>query len=144
MAAPSSAAHLLQECLEKLAAQVQQLMAACTPHSSSPRALRGADDDSTTMRLLKDSVLGFAQGSAALVSASTRSGAHASSLRREKLPCSRAPAVLSDQCNFISMRATWFCYACIAVCRMSLAWSAALSAICRILLQSHVSKTSFP
>ncbi|KAA6419849.1 MAG: hypothetical protein FRX49_10212, partial [Trebouxia sp. A1-2] len=72
VAEPSSAAQLLQECLEKLAAQVQQLTAACTPHSSSPRGLRHTDDNSTTMRLLKDSVLGFATGSAALVSASTR------------------------------------------------------------------------
>ena len=73
VAEPSSAAPLLQECLEKLAGQVQQLSAACHPHSASPRGLRGAsDDNSTTMRILKDSVLGFATGDAAVASASTR------------------------------------------------------------------------
>ncbi|KAL3149121.1 hypothetical protein ABBQ32_001960 [Trebouxia sp. C0010 RCD-2024] len=72
VAEPSSAALLLQECLEKLAAQVQQLTAASAPHASSPRGIRDADDSSTTMRLLKDSVLGFANGAAALVSAATR------------------------------------------------------------------------
>lgn len=72
VAGPSSAALLLQECLEKLAAQVQQLTTACAPHTSSPRGIRDADDSSTTIRLLKDSVLGFANGAAALVSAATR------------------------------------------------------------------------
>ena len=80
VAEPSSAAQLLQECLAKLANQVQ-LMAG-SQLSSSPSPSRGftrtlsqalTDNNAMTVRLQQDSILGCAAGAAALLSASTRS-----------------------------------------------------------------------
>lgn len=79
VAEPSSAAQLLQECLAKLASHVQLL--AGTHLGTSPSPSRGfdrtlsqalTDNNATTVKLQQDSILGYAAGAAALLSASTR------------------------------------------------------------------------